>query len=179
MTQSAAAARPLVATRSSARLKFLLGGLVIVGAIVLLVATTLTSTAQYFYSVDEITAKGSALVGKNLRASGAVIGDTITYDPETLTISFEMANVPVDENEINQQGGLATVLHNAVMNPNASRVRVVVHNQPKPDLLKNEAQAIVTGTLGEDGVFYAEELLLKCPTRYEEAVPAQVDNGSK
>lgn len=179
MTQSAAAARPLVATRSSARLKFVLGGLVIVGAIVLLVATTLTSTAQYFYSVDEISAKGSALVGKNLRASGAVIGDTITYDPETLTITFEMANVPVDENEINRQGGLATVLHNAVMDPNASRIRVIVQNQAKPDLLKNEAQAIVTGTLGEDGAFYAEELLLKCPTRYEEAVPAQVDNGSK
>jgi len=32
---------------------------------------------------------------------------------------------------------------------------------PKPDLLKDEAQAIVTGKLGEDGVFYADELLLK------------------
>jgi cytochrome c-type biogenesis protein CcmE len=31
----------------------------------------------------------------------------------------------------------------------------------------------MTGHLGEDGVFYAEELLLKCPTRYEEAVPKQ------
>jgi cytochrome c-type biogenesis protein CcmE len=37
--------------------------------------------------------------------------------------------------------------------------------------LKHEAQAIVTGTLGEDGVFYADELLLKCPTRYQEEVP--------
>jgi cytochrome c-type biogenesis protein CcmE len=27
--------------------------------------------------------------------------------------------------------------------------------------------------MGADGVFYAEELLLKCPTRYEEAVPEQ------
>jgi cytochrome c-type biogenesis protein CcmE len=31
----------------------------------------------------------------------------------------------------------------------------------------------MTGHLGTDGVFYAEELLLKCPTRYEEAVPEQ------
>ncbi|MBL8094555.1 MAG: cytochrome c maturation protein CcmE [Anaerolineales bacterium] len=177
MTQSAAAARPLVASKAPARLKFIIGGLFIVGAIVLLVATTLTSTAQYFYSVDEIVAKGTTLAGKNLRASGAVIGETITYDPETLTISFEMAHVPVDENQINASGGLAVVLHNAVANPNANRVRVVVHNQPMPDLLKNEAQAIVTGTLGEDGVFYAEELLLKCPTRYDEAVPAQAEGG--
>ena len=42
-----------------------------------------------------------------------------------------------------------------------------------PDLLKNEAQAIVTGKMGADGVFYAKELLLKCPTKYEEAVPEQ------
>jgi cytochrome c-type biogenesis protein CcmE len=27
--------------------------------------------------------------------------------------------------------------------------------------------------LGEDGKFYASELLLKCPTKYEEAVPEQ------
>jgi cytochrome c-type biogenesis protein CcmE len=29
--------------------------------------------------------------------------------------------------------------------------------------------------LGEDGVFYADELLLKCPTKYEEAVPEQIE----
>ena len=48
-----------------------------------------------------------------------------------------------------------------------------------PDLLKNEAQAIMTGRMGEDGVFYAEELLLKCPTRYEEAVPEQAKGSRK
>jgi cytochrome c-type biogenesis protein CcmE len=49
----------------------------------------------------------------------------------------------------------------------------VVYNGPKPDLLRHEAQAIMTGQLGEDGIFYADELLLKCPTKYEEAVPEQ------
>jgi cytochrome c-type biogenesis protein CcmE len=29
--------------------------------------------------------------------------------------------------------------------------------------------------LGEDGVFYADELLLKCPTKYEEVVPEQIE----
>jgi len=45
----------------------------------------------------------------------------------------------------------------------------------RPDQLKNEAQAIVTGTLRADGVFEAEELLLKCPTRYEESIPQQAE----
>jgi cytochrome c-type biogenesis protein CcmE len=58
------------------------------------------------------------------------------------------------------------------MDPSRSRIKVV-YVGPKPDLLRNEAQAIMTGHMAEDGVFYAEELLLKCPTRYEEAVPEQ------
>lgn len=65
------------------------------------------------------------------------------------------------------------MLHTAVTSPNAERITVVLVDQPKPDLLKNEAQAIVTGKLGEDGMFYADELLLKCPTRYQEEVPDQ------
>jgi cytochrome c-type biogenesis protein CcmE len=35
----------------------------------------------------------------------------------------------------------------------------------------------MTGRIGEDGVFYASELLLKCPTKYEEAVPDQSQEG--
>ena len=50
----------------------------------------------------------------------------------------------------------------------------MVYNGVKPDLLRDEAQAIMTGKLGADGVFYADELLLKCPTKYEDAVPDQV-----
>jgi len=49
----------------------------------------------------------------------------------------------------------------------------------KPDLLKNEAQAIMSGRINENGVFEATELLLKCPSRYEEAVPNQAETGNK
>jgi cytochrome c-type biogenesis protein CcmE len=59
-----------------------------------------------------------------------------------------------------------------VNDPTRQRVKIQ-YVGPKPDLLRSEAQAIVTGKLNEDGVFIAEELLLKCPTRYDEAVPEQ------
>jgi cytochrome c-type biogenesis protein CcmE len=52
-----------------------------------------------------------------------------------------------------------------------------LYTGPRPDLLRHEAQAIVTGRMGEDGVFYADELLLKCPTRYEEEIPLQAEEG--
>jgi cytochrome c-type biogenesis protein CcmE len=67
------------------------------------------------------------------------------------------------------------VLEDAVADPTRTRLQVVVEGQAKPDLLRNEAQAIMTGRIGEDGVFHATELLLKCPTKYEEAVPGQAD----
>jgi cytochrome c-type biogenesis protein CcmE len=111
-------------------------------------------------------------VDKNLRVSGAVIGDTIQYDAESLTLTFEVAHVSGDNADLETEGGLAEALHQAVMDPSRSRM-TVVYVGPLPDLLRNEAQAIVTGHLGEDGIFYADELLLKCPTKYEEAVPEQ------
>jgi cytochrome c-type biogenesis protein CcmE len=35
----------------------------------------------------------------------------------------------------------------------------------------HEAQAIITGKMTSDGVFYADEVLLKCPSKYEEVSP--------
>jgi cytochrome c-type biogenesis protein CcmE len=69
------------------------------------------------------------------------------------------------------------VLHAAVTDPTRARL-TIVYNGPKPDLLRDEAQAIVTGHLDENGIFHADELLLKCPTKYQEAVPSQVVNGN-
>ena len=143
-----------------------------VHAVVYLIFASTKASAQYFYTVNEINAKGSAVVGRDLRVSGAVVGDTIQYDPQTLTLQFDVAHVPGDNKDIEAQGGLAAVLHAAVIDPQRTRMHVV-YNGVKPDLLRNEAQAIMTGHRGADGVFYADELLLKCPTRYEEALPAQ------
>lgn len=158
-------------TGSSSRMKFIFGGLLIVAAIVYLIYSSTAANAQYFLTVEEVAMKGDEVYDRDLRISGAVIGETIEYDPETLTLRFKVSNIPGDNAEIEEMGGLAAVLHDAVMNPSA--ILSVEHNGPMPDLLQNEAQAIMTGRLGEDGVFYAEELLLKCPTKYEEAVPGQ------
>lgn len=158
--------------RSAGKMKFIIGGLLIIAAVVYLILSSAQANAQYFMTIDELTAKGTDVQGRDLRVSGAVIGDTIQYDPQSLTLSFVVANIPGDNKEIEQAGGLAEVLHQAVTDPSRSKMDVV-YNGPKPDLLRNEAQAIMTGKIGEDGKFYADELLLKCPTRYEEAVPEQ------
>ena len=152
--------------------KFVIGGILILAAVVVLIWTSTTQSAEYFYTIDELNAKGVSAVDRSMRVSGAVIGDSIQYDAQTLTLTFEVAHVPADNLAIESEGGLAEVLHRAVLDPSRSRIKVM-YQGPKPDLLRNEAQAIMTGRLGSDGVFHAEELLLKCPTRYEEAVPEQ------
>ncbi|MEZ0395595.1 MAG: cytochrome c maturation protein CcmE [Anaerolineales bacterium] len=154
------------------RPKFLVGGLIILAAVIYLIVSATQSNAEYFLTVEQVRQQGEQAVGRNLRVSGAVIGDTIQYDAETLSLRFDIADIPGDNAAIEAQGGLAEVLHAAVMDPGRARL-TVVYVGPRPDLLQNEAQAIVTGRLGEDGIFYADEVLLKCPTRYEESLPAQ------
>jgi cytochrome c-type biogenesis protein CcmE len=158
--------------RYGGRVKFIIGGLLIVAAIVYLIISSTKANAQYFFTIDELISRGQSMVGQNVRISGAVIGDSIQYDPQALSLSFKIANVPADNKVIDAQGGLAAVLHAAVTDPTRSRMQAV-YIGPKPDLLRDEAQAIMTGHIGEDGVFYTDELLLKCPTKYEEAVPSQ------
>ena len=149
------------------RMKFAVGGLLILAAVIYLIVSSTSANAQYFVTVDELVSNSSQMSVRDVRVSGAVIGDTIQYDPDSLTLTFSVADMPGDMDKIEELGGLAKVLHDAVSDPNRSKL-TVVYVGPKPDLLQNEAQAIMTGKLGEDGVFHADELLLKCPTRYEE-----------
>ena len=127
-------------------------------------------------TIDELILEGEDVRDRNLKLSGAVDGETIQYVSETLTLRFTLVNIPADVDEIEQGGGLAEVLYQAVNDPTASRLQVE-YIGPKPDLLRHEAQAIVTGRIGEDGIFYADELLLKCPTRYEDEVPLQAEGS--
>lgn len=170
-TQSIAPAAPARA----GRIKFVVGGLLMIAAIVALIISNSTNTAQYYLTVEELVA-GKVAVGENVRISGAVDGATITYNAEELELIFTVAHVPGDMSDVNDQGGFAAVLRDALANPDNARVPVVYYG-PMPDLMQGEAQAIMDGHLGEDGVFYADTLLLKCPTRYEDE-PQMQFNGN-
>jgi cytochrome c-type biogenesis protein CcmE len=146
---------------SRERWKFIAGGALLVVAIAYLIIAGTSSGARYFITVNEIV-NNPEYIGETVRISGAVIGETIEYDTENLIIDFTIASIPQEfEN-------LAVALHEAVEDENSARVKIRIENEVMPDLLQHEAQAILTGALGEDGVFHASELLLKCPSRMEE-----------
>ncbi len=136
-------------------MKFVLGGVVLVIAIGFLVFNAMSGNTQLYKTVDEFYAEQTRLTGRDLRVAGMVIGDSIVYtqiDANNSRLEFDI----VDDIE----------------NP-GQRLHVVALNEPMPDLLQDHAQALVEGRADETGTFYANPggLLLKCPTRYEEAQP--------
>jgi len=154
------------------RIKFIVGGLMLLAVVVIMVISATRATAQFFLTVNEIQNANRDYSGENLRVSGAVIGESIRYDSDTHLLYFTIADIPTDDDEIAAQGGLEAVLHQAATDPDAARLTVVYNGAP-PDMLKDEAQAILTGAMQEDGSFRAEEILLKCPSKYEEVLPEQ------
>ena len=155
------------------KFKFIAAGLVIAAAITYLIISATSNSAQYFLTVKELQDRKAEMAGRDVRVSGVVLGDTIEYDAPNLQLRFTIANVTGSQTEIDAQGGLANALHLAATDPTQPEL-VVTYSGVRPDLLKNEAQAILTGRLQPDGSFKAGELLLKCPTRYEDSLPGQV-----
>ncbi|MGB3713888.1 MAG: cytochrome c maturation protein CcmE [Candidatus Promineifilaceae bacterium] len=141
----------------SGRLKFIIGGALMAAAVIFLVVNAISGNTQLYVTVDEYYSQQSEMAGRDLRISGWVIGDSIQYsqiDDTTSRLEFDITDDLTD--------------------PTGQIMRVVVMNEPIPDLLQHEAQALVEGHV-ENGEFLSNPkgLLLKCPTRYEEADPGE------
>ena len=146
------------------RLKFLVGGGLILAAVLYLLVSGTLQGARFFITVEEVL-NDTSYSGQTVRVSGAVDGESIEYDSENAIIRFEIVHISTAFDD------LAKALHAALENPNAARIKVLVEDEAIPDLLQHEAQAILTGALASDGIFHASELLLKCPSRFEETTP--------
>ena len=143
------------------RLKFAVGGVLLLAAVVFLIVNAVSGNTQLYKTVDEFYAEQTRLTGRDLRVAGMVMGDSIEFiqtDANNSRLEFDI----VDDSK----------------NP-GQRLHVVALNEPMPDLLQQDAQALIEGQADENGVFYSNPggLLLKCPTRYEELDPADHPDG--
>jgi len=144
MTEMATQAQPRAGSRAAnKRVKFIVGGAVIALAIFYLIFTATQSTASYFLTVEELFDKGSVIYDRNVRVSGKVVGDSVDFNSRDLVLRFEVAG-------------------------ESGETLPVVFNGPKPDQMRHEAEAIVEGKF-DGSQFNAQEVLLKCPSRYEES----------
>jgi cytochrome c-type biogenesis protein CcmE len=138
--------------------KFVIGMGVIGVALAAVMVFAMLANSNLQVSVNELAAQrkaGTIVQDRPLKVTGMVVGDSISYDPRSLRLEFDVVN---DREQLTSN--LAR----------AERVRVV-YKGSKPDTLEHEAQAIVTGRLGPDGKFHAgdsaDSLLVQCPTKYE------------
>ena len=159
-------------SKKSESWKFLLGGLLILATIIYLMITSTVNGARFFITVDEVV-QDQTYLGESVRLTGAVLGDTIEYDSVTGNLAFTIAHIPSEFED------LAETLHESANDPTMTQLMIQMDDTTMPDLLQHEAQAILTGELGEDGIFYATELNLKCPTRFEEHTPNMLTDASE
>ena len=119
------------------RLFFVAGGVLLLAAVVFLVVNAMSGNTQLYKTVGEFYAEQDRLVGRDLRVAGWVIGDSIQYtqiDAQNSRLEFDI----VDD-----------------LNNPTQKLHVVALNEPKPDLLQNQAQALVEGRADTNGVFNA------------------------
>jgi cytochrome c-type biogenesis protein CcmE len=131
---------------ASKKVKFIVGGVAILALIVYLIVSAVSSAGAYYREVSEVLAQQATLSGKALRVSGNVVQESIQYDAPNLSLSFKIS----DPKDVAQQ------------------LPIHFHGVQPDQIGRDGASAIVEGKLLPNGTVEANNLLLKCPSRYEE-----------
>jgi cytochrome c-type biogenesis protein CcmE len=124
------------------KVRFLVGSLLIVGAIGYLITIGISNTSKYFFTVDELLSQNVSYAGAGLKVKGNVVNGSIQRDPS----DYLNVNFSIEEND-----ALLKVAYQGVT----------------PDMFIDGGEVVVEGTLGKDGVFLANTLLTSCPSKYE------------
>jgi cytochrome c-type biogenesis protein CcmE len=136
----------LVTTHSRKRLtsrqiKFLVGGIIVVLTAGYLVFNAASGSAAYYLTIEELEQQGPSK--RNVRVSGNIVGESIVWQPRDLHLEFDI---------VDESGRLS-----------------VSYDGSRPDMFRDQAEVVVEGRLTPEGVFEARTMLLKCPSKYEEA----------
>jgi cytochrome c-type biogenesis protein CcmE len=131
---------------ASKRAKFMIGGLIVALVIGYLIFTSIQGSTAPYLTVAELQGRGPSIYERNVRVAGVIQGESIDWDAEDLILRFEIAD----------EGGRLPVIYKGL----------------RPDMFQDGAQAVVEGRYTEEGVFEAHNLVLKCPSKYEEAATA-------
>lgn len=131
--------------------RIIFAGVALVGVVIAaaLVITALRSNMTYFFSPSQVVAN-EAPKEQLFRVGGMVREGSLKKDATSLNIEFTVTDNVADV--------------------------VIKYNGILPDLFKEGQGTVVKGRLGEDGVFYAEEVLAKHDESY---MPPEVTEAMK
>jgi cytochrome c-type biogenesis protein CcmE len=126
----------------SSTTKFLIGGLVVVVVIGVLIVTSFSGSTSDYLTIAEVKALGPDQT-RDSRVAGEIVPDSVQWNTQDLHLTFEIKD---------ETGQLAISYHG-----------------PQPDMLVDAVEAVVIGKYNPASqVYEAEELLMKCPSKYEE-----------
>ena len=124
------------------RMWLLLASVVFVMVLGYLGFTAFQSASAYYLTVSELTAKGADAYDKNLRVNGTLVPTSIERDSGGTLMHFSLTD---GQDTIN-----------------------AVHDGVVPDLFFNEhSEILLEGTYGPEGMFDAEAIIVKCPSKYQ------------
>jgi cytochrome c-type biogenesis protein CcmE len=122
------------------RKRFLIGGLVIVGALSYIMYGGMQQAMVYFKMPSELKAEETSSRDKFLRLGGMVVQGSLKADVNNLTYRFELSD-------------------------GAAAIPVYFKGIP-PDLFTEGKGAVVEGRIGADGVFQATTIMAKHAEEY-------------
>ena len=126
----------------SSRMKFLIGGLVVVIVVVALIATSFSGSTSEYLTISEVRTLGPDQT-QDSRVAGKIVPNSVQWDTATIHLTFEIED---------ETGRLP-----------------ISYNGPKPDMIADAVEAVAIGRYDPASqVFTAGELLMKCPSKYEE-----------
>lgn len=129
-----------------ARVKFLVGGVMVLGTAGYLMASSIDETAQYYLTPTELATKVSnnpRFAKTGVKVGARVVSGTIVREPSGTSLSFKMTD--------------------------GAQVYNVVYRGIAPDTFTDGVDVVVEGRLDANGTFQATTLLAKCASRYENA----------
>jgi cytochrome c-type biogenesis protein CcmE len=130
----------------SHRTRFFVLGVVVALAVGYMVYAAFPGNALYFVTVSEFMSGEEYQDGRTLRVSGKLVENSFLREESSTVAHFQLTD---------KDGRSATRL-------NASYVGVM------PDLFFNpRSEIILEGKYGPDNVFEADNILVKCPSKYQ------------
>ena len=141
------------------RPRFFIGGGVIVLAIGYLIFSSIRTTSEYYLTVPEVAARQTELGGQSIRVAGRVKPGNIAWDPNSLTLKFEIVPIP----DVDASGAPVR----PVVASDPVSFRVISAGEPKPDMFAPGRDVIVEGKLGPDGAIAATQVMTSCPSKYK------------